>query len=929
MLETLLRTKLYAPPLRPNLVPRPHLIERLTRGLQLGHNLTLVSAPAGFGKTTLVREWLDTLRSDTARPRQVINRTAWLSLDERDSDLVCFLAYLSAALNQVEGIETPVGQGALAMLQSPQPPPAEDILTSLINDITAIPGRIILILDDYHLIESRPVDKAVTFLLEHLPPQLYLVIATRVDPDLPLARRRARSQLTELRAAELRFTSSEVAQFFNQVIGLELSSEDITTLENRTEGWISGLQLAAISMRGHKDVTTFIKSFTGSHHFVVDYLIEEVLEQQTPTIQTFLLQTAILDRLSGPLCDALTGQENGQVTLEALEHANLFVVPLDAERRWYRYHHLFADLLRRRLRQKEPHWVPTLHIKASEWYRQNGFVDEAIEHTMRAEDFEQAARLIDEYVDAIWVRGQHGKLRRWLVEMPVELVFSRPQLSSFYALYLFTSGQQDAAERGLQAAEQALEPGIGRIPETSPLDQEDQLSDADRRRLRGRFKAIRAFISSYQEDAPGIIHHARQALKYLSEQDLTMRSIVAIALGDANAFKGEMAAAYQAQLEALEASRAAGNIYFRIVANLKAAVTLREQGRLQQTIEICQQQMQLATKSGLSQAGVVGWLLTVWGEVLAELNDLDGALEKARRGVALFKEGGDVAMLGWSYLCLMRILFSRGDTTGVEELVQKTEKIGRESDVPPWFRNQVAAWQMRLALAQGKLEAASQWMEARGLNVVGAPPPPPEIDYFKLIEYVVLARTLLAQGRPDDVAQLLPWLLETAETGGRTSRTIELLLLQALVFHAQGDTNRALAPLERALTLAEPEGFIRIFVDEGPSMARLLYEALDRGIAPDYVRRLLAAFPIDEPQQGDPSQSQVSEPGYVEPLSEREIEVLQLVAEGLSNREIATRLFLSLHTVKAHTRNIYGKLGVHNRVQAVAKARGMGILPPT
>ncbi|MEJ2302052.1 MAG: hypothetical protein P8Y14_11045, partial [Anaerolineales bacterium] len=372
MPEILLRTKLSVPPLRASMIPRPHLIERLSHGLKLGHKLTLISAPAGFGKTTLVCEWVGNLRLDTAKESQINNRIAWLSLDEDDNDPTRFLAYFINALKHVEGIETTFGDAALSMLRAPLPPPTNDILSSLINEVSDIPDRIVLVLDDYHSIESASVDDAHTFLLEHLPPQMHLVIATRDDPNLNIPRLRGRDQLTELRAADLRFTSAEAAEFLNHVMGLDLSANDISTLETRTEGWIAGLQLAAISIQGHKDSTSLIKSFTGSHRFVLDYLIEEVLSQQTESVQTFLLQTSILNRLSASLCDAITGQDNGQETLEVLERANLFVIPLDNERQWYRYHHLFADSLRQRLQSTQPEQLPDLHRRASAWYEQNG-----------------------------------------------------------------------------------------------------------------------------------------------------------------------------------------------------------------------------------------------------------------------------------------------------------------------------------------------------------------------------------------------------------------------------------------------------------------------------------------------------------------------------------------------------------------------------
>jgi LuxR family maltose regulon positive regulatory protein len=957
----LLQTKLFIPPIRPKLVSRPRLIERLNEGARSGRKLTLISAPAGFGKTTLIAEWgMGIAESFQDSKSSIRNRMAWLSLDEGDNDLTRFLSYFIAALNRAEGIEATIAEGALGMLQSPHPPPTEAALTPLINEIATIRDRIILVLDDYHLIDAQPIHDALNFLLENIPSQMHLVIATREDPHLSLSCLRARGQLTELRATDLRFTPSEAAEFLNQAMGLDLSAEDIAALETRTEGWIAGLQLAAlalqglalqgtISMQGHKDVRGFIDAFTGTHRHILDYLTEEVLRQRPKGSKDFLLQTSILNRLSGPLCDAVrygtaetpyrsegatsskgtavTELKDSQVILETLEAANLFIVPLDSERCWYRYHHLFADLLRQRLRQTQPDWVPTLHHRASEWYEQNEFADEAIDHALRAEDFERAAYLIEEHFDAMYQRGEHTKLRRWLAELPVELVFSKPQLCILHAWYLFSSGQLDAAERSLQAAEQTLDPSTRRATGPPPMEQ-DQLSGTDRLKLQGMVAAIRAFTASYRGDVPGTIQHSRQALDYLPEGEFTWRSAAAIALGDAYDNKGEMAAAYQVRLDAVGTSKEAGDIYLFILANLKVAVTLRQQGRLQRVIEICQQQMQLANESGLSQTVVAGWLLAIWGEVLAELNDLDGAIQQAKKGVELTERGNEVVMIGWSYLCLIRVLFTRGDMINAEELIQKMEKIAREYHVPPWITNQMAAWQARIWLAQDKLEAAAQWVQERGLDADG------ELPYLREIEYVVLARILIAQGRLDEAASLLQRLLEAAETGGRTLRVIEILMLQALALQVQGDAVQAITTLERALTLAETGGFIRIFVDEGPPMAQLLSEANAHGIMPDYVGKLLAAFEdatkdhsARRTTEPSPSSSVVRPSSLVEPLTERELEVLNLIAEGLTNPEIATGLFLSLHTVKVHTRNIYGKLNVHSRTQAVARSQELGLLP--
>jgi len=943
--HSLLATKLYIPPVRPELVSRPRLIERLNAGLPTRDGsprtrdafpraLSLISAPAGFGKTTLLSEWVrSTAARDAAAQHAAPLPVAWLSLDEGDNDPARFLTYLIAALRKVEAS---VGKGVLSALQSPgvadttKSPVDEAVLTSLINEITTLSTQIMLVLDDYHLIDAQQIHDALTFLLRHLPPQMHLVIATREDPNLPLARLRARGQLTELRATDLRFSYSEAAEFLNQVMSLDLSTEDIAALETRTEGWIAGLQLAAISMQGREDGASLIKSFTGSHRFVLDYLIEEVLEQQSESVQTFLLQTAVLNRLNGSLCDAVrfgeaespTGQEDGQATLEMLERANLFIVHLDEERRWYRYHHLFADLLRQRLHQTQPERLPILHRRASEWYEQNGFVDEAIDHALRGKYLERAAYLIEDQFGADLIdkyeRGDQTILRRWLAELPEEFVFSKPHICILHAWNLFTTGQLDAADRSLQAAEKMLDPNPDQEL-VSSLDN-DQLSDTDRMKLVGRVAAIRSFLASYSGDMPRTIRYARQALEFLPEQELPWRSAVLIALGDAYASQGQMVAAHEARSNALVTGKASGDTYILMIVNLRLAEILRQQGKLQQVIDICERQWKRADESGISESAVVGWLLGIWGEVLAELNHLERAIEQAKKGVKLTERGGDVTYIGWSNLCLVRVLFSSGDITGAEDVIQSMENTAREYDMPVWALLQLSAWQVRIWLAQGKLEVSSQWVRERELDPDGEP------TYTHEMEYIVFARILIAQGQLDEATTLLQRLLEAAEAGGRNSRVIEILMLQALTLQARGDTDQAMTTLEGALTLAQAGGFIRIFLDEGPPMARLICEALSRGIAPDYVRRLLAAFPSAKPEQTDSLKTQAPKPDLIEPLSERELEVLELVAEGLTNQEIASRLFLSLNTVKVHTRNIYGKLGVNNRTGAVARARALGIL---
>ena len=535
------------------------------------------------------------------------------------------------------------------------------------------------------------------------------------------------------------------------------------------------------------------------------------------------------------------------------------------------------------------------------------------------------ADLIESYADDLWQRGEHVGLQQWLAKLPAESIATRPHLCIFSSWYLFASGQQEMAERTLEAAEKAIDLRQSKTQETES-QQSNPADDIDILKLRGRVTTVRAFMASFRGDVPAIIQYANQALAYLPEQDLTWRGSVGIVLGDAYGFQGDMTAAYQARLAAAQACQASGDIYFQMIANLKLAITMRAQGQLQPTIDLCSSQMQLANKMGISQSPVAGWCLAVWGEVLAELNDLDAALEHTKKGIELVEKGVDLSMIGWSYLCLIRVLFSKQAFTEIEAIIQKMTQVAREGDVPPWITNQVALWQTRLWLEQGQHELASQWAAKSGLDVNGEKKPLADTDYFQLIEYIALARVLLAIGGSAEAIGLLQWLSEQSKTGGRTARLIEILILQALALQTLGEEETAVTTLEQALILAEPNGFIRVFVDEGSPIARLLYEAANRSISPDYARQVLAAFPIPEPKPTDLLRSKPSTDELIEPLSEREIDVLKLLAQGLPRQEIATTLVLSPHTVKSHVRNIYGKLGVHSQMQAVVKARALGIL---
>ena len=895
--QDILHTKLFIPPTRPELVSRPRLIEQLNEGLH--RKLTLISAPAGFGKTTLVTEWLDNLRSDAKKETQIENRIAWLSLDEGDNDPARFLSYFIAALNQIEGIDATFGKGALSMLQSPQPPPTEAILTSLINSVAAIPDKIIIVLDDYHLIEAQPIHDALSFLLENIPLQMHPVIATREDPHLPLSRLRANDQLSELRATDLRFTSSEAAEFLNQVMDLDLSAEDITTLETRTEGWIAGLQLAAISIRGQADTTNFIKSFTGSHRLVLDYLIEEVLEQQPKNIQTFMLQTAILDRLTGSLCDALTGQDNGQQTLEYLEQANLFIIPLDNERRWYRYHHLFAELLLQRLHQSAAAStedkrgdVAELHTRASVWYEDNGLEIEAFHHATAANDVERAARLIEGEGVPLQYRGAAAPVLNWLASRPTTVLDARPSLWVTYASALNLSGQPASAEQKLQAAEIALQ----------GTELEDKTND-----IVGHIAAIRAMIAvGCENQVETVIAQLHLALEYLHPDNLHVRTITTWTLGYAYQIQGDRAAASRAYTEVLPISQASGDIISTLAATTGLGYIQESENQLYLAAESYRRGLQLF---GDQPQPVACETCLGLARILYEWNDLDAAGQIGQQSIQLARQVESLDTFALCKVFLARLKLTQGDTAGAAAMLAQADQFMRQHNFVDRMPEVVAA-QVLTLLHQGYLAAAADLAEKHELPISKA-------------------RVHLAQGDTSTALAVLWPLRRQVEAKGWEDERLKVMVLQAVAHHAHGEKEQAVQLLGEALALAEPGGFIRIFVDEGPPMARLLYDALKLEIAPDYVRRLLGAIPDAKPEKTDLSKTHVPHTELIEPLTEREIEVLQLIAEGLTNQEIGSRLYLSPNTVKVHAHNIYGKLGVNNRTQAGVRAIDLGILSST
>jgi LuxR family maltose regulon positive regulatory protein len=906
----LLTTKLYTPQPHGSLVPRPRLLDRLDAGL--AGQLTLISAPAGSGKTTLLAGWLQR----TARS------VAWLSLDAGDSDPGVFLRYLVAALQT----STPGAAATTALLQqTPQPPPLPALLAGLANELAALPAGSILVLDDYHVLEGAAIRDVMTFLLEHLPPTLHLVVAGREDPALPLARLRARRALTELRAADLRFTPEEAAAFLTEVMGLPLAPAEIAALEARTEGWVAGLQLAALAMQDRADAGGFIQAFTGSNRFIVDYLVEEVFARQPDHLQTFLLQTAILERMCGSLCDAvLLGDDvpgsppvathdqhsYSQPVLEELERANLFLVPLDNDRRWYRYHHLFAEVLRGRLLTGDGVAIAaTLHRRAAAWYEANGYLADAMEHALAGTDYERAGRLIHAKVQGVLPPGDVPVILRWVAALPDDLIRGQPQLSVDYAWALAAVGRLDSAAQYAQAAQELLRPD-GADPAAA---------DPATRSLLGDIATVFAYVAGSRGDVARTIALLQQARGLWPETTAGKHIASTLFLAQAYTIAEDFSAAYDAFAEAEAASRAAGNSFLALTALINLATIEIQQGRLRQAAATCRRALQLDDLRGQPLIGLAHLGL---GIVACEWNDLAGALEHLNRGIALLERGGDQRVI-LAYSELAHVHQARGDGAAAQATLARAEEIGRQSGHPGALAL-LEPLTVRAALAGGNLDAAERWA-TQYLAGQGNPVP-----YRRDGDLLMIARIRLAQGRPAEALDVLAGLHETASTVGRIRTIIQLRVLQATAWATQGQQAPALAALAEALPLAEPEGYMRVFLDEGAALVPVLRQARARGITPAYTRRLLAAFVDAVAAPGAPLAPAPSTAGpshaLVEPLSERERAVLRLLGAGLSAPEIAGTLVVGTSTVKTHLKNIYGKLDVHSRAEAVDRARELQLL---
>jgi LuxR family transcriptional regulator, maltose regulon positive regulatory protein len=911
MAGPLLETKLHVPRWRRNLVARSRLSERLSRGTESA--LTLVSAPAGFGKTTLLAEWLAVVAADG-------RSVAWLSLDQRDNDPALFWTYVVAALNT----GAPGGSAAALSLLQPPEPPNEAGLVALLNDLDAIANDVVLVLDDYHVIDARDVQDGMAFLLEHLPPQIHLVIASRTDPPLPLARLRGRGELAEIRAADLRFTPSEAAAYLNEVMGLVLTAADVAALERRTEGWIAALQLAALSMQGREDTAAFIDGFAGDDRYIVDFLAEEVLQRQPEHVQHFLLQTSILDRLSGPLCDAVTGQDGSKAKLTALERGNLFLVPLDDRRQWYRYHQLFADVLHARLLDEQPDDVPELHRRASGWYEQNDEPSEAIRHALAAQDFERAADLVELAIPAMRRSRQEAAVLGWLELLPDEVVRVRPVLSVGFAGALLAGGEYEGVEARLRDAERWLDGATGiRLGSQAPAAEMVVVDDAEFRRLPAEIELYRAAQTLVRGDGPGTVRHARRALELSPADEHLGRASAAALMGLAFWANGDLEAGHSGYSECMAGLRRAGHIADTFGCAIALADIRRTQGRLGEAMRTYEQALQRASQPGGSVLRGTADMYVGMSEIHRERDDLPAATQQLLRSQELGEHTGLPQNRHRWLVAMARIQEAEGDLNGALDLLNEAERF-YVSDFFPNVRP-IPALRVRVRVAQGELGEALGWARERGLSVDD------DLSYLREFEHITLARVLLARHAAEraerpvhEAIRLLERLLRAAEAGQRTGSVIEILVLQALALQARDDVPAALASLQRALTLAEPEGYVRIFVDEGPPMASLLSAfmkqgaAAKHGIAPSYVRRLLAA--INKTEDSTPATQ-----GLIEPLSERELEVLRLLGTDLGGPEIARELVVSLNTVRTHTKNIYAKLGVNNRRAAVRRARELDL----
>lgn len=883
MADALLQTKLHIPPQRPNLVPRPNLFDLLEQGMQLNQRLTLVAAPAGFGKTTLVADWL----------RQAGHPVAWLTLDERENDPARFLAYLIAALNRVD---RGIGNTVETLSRSPQPPETESLLTLLINDISAFRKHFTLTIDDYQAINNPAVHNLLAFLLENQPPLMHLVILSREDPPLPIARWRARGQVNDIRQQDLRFTGVEANYFLNGIMALDLEEGEVTSLQQRTEGWIAGLQLAALSMRGQEDPRGFVRSFTGSSRYILDYLFEEVFKRQSADVKSFLLQTSILERLSAPLCDAVTNSSNSQDLLQQLERANLFLVPADQSRTWYRYHRLFAEFLRHRLRITNTSYELELQRRAGHWFEEHACFEEALNHMLAAADWPEAERLlVMAAVEAIRY-GQLLTVQRWLDVFPDDIVENSYNLTALKAFGFLLAGQLEEAAAFTEMARKILpaEPSSFNL---------------------GFLTALRSYLALIQGDFLQAQELASKALDYLEEEDpYYLRGSILNSLAQALTQSGDLKGAIKSYQQIVRLSQETNQSLFAVGPLSSQAWLLHLQGKRREAMARCQDVISLCNDTSDRELPVSGAAHMVLGIMHYEANDL----ETARIHLLKARNFGDQMGLasGIPHFCrihLARLQLAAGEEKAAQVTIDEARQIANRYQSPA-VSFMVAGAEADLCLRQGDVAAAEHFVERFALSPDDTPTHASESHYF------TFARLLLAKKKLIEVNRLLANLEQFAAAGGRQRTLITVYILQALAWQAQRREEQAILKLESALRLAAPEKYRRAFLEEDSALFPLLAKIQQE--SPHFVHQLLEEEPVE---LGRRASGGLNQPLLV-PLSDREIEVLNLIASGLSNQEIADRLFISLGTVKTHAHSIYGKLDVGGRTQAVARAREIQLL---
>lgn len=906
MSRPMIATKLYVPRLRSGLVIRPRLSERLRRGAD--SKLTLVSAPAGFGKTTLLAEWLGATSGGG-------RRVAWLSLDPADNEPASFWTGVVAALQSaVPGI----GSAALDLIAA-RPLPTEGVLTSVLNDLAAAPEDVWLVLDDYHLVDSHEVGNGMVFLLEHLPPHVHVVISTRADPDLPLSRWRVGGDLVEIRAAELRFTPEEAAAYLNGVAGLDLAATDVAALEQRTEGWIAALQLAALSIQGRDDAAGFIARFAGNDRYIVDYLVEEVLQHQPDPVRRFLLDTAVLERLTGPLCDAVTGRDDGGHMLTALERANLFIVPLDDSREWYRYHHLFADVLRARLLSGQPERVPLLHQRASGWYGRHGPAEDAVRHALAARDFDRAAYLMELAVPAIRRNRQDAVLPGWLKALPDATVRRSPVLSVFYGFMLMASGDLDGVEPRLDDAERALAAGPDGLAQ--PWADTGEL-----RTLPATIAVYRASLAQARGDVPGTSEHARRALELARPDDHLARGAAAGFLGLAAWATGDVPAALQTFTEAVASLHAGGNLVDELSSTVVLADMWLAAGRPSKARRLYQSALQLAAAHGEAVARATADLHAGLSEIDRQAGD-HGSARQHLQAAAVFVERATMTEGRYRWFVAMGLMAQAQDSPDEAiRFLDQAEQLYRPAffpDVRP-----IAAMRARVWILQGKVPEASEWAREQGVSVTDGPRHLSEFDHLTLVRLLIARHRLdPGTGTVGGALLLLDRLLEAAASSGRAGSLVEIRMLQALAHDATGHRPQAREALGRAFAEApEPGAYVRLFLDEGAPMMELLRDAARHGLAAghasDHASRLLGLGTSAEARAPGPGRGPLSLPA----LSERELQVLRLLGSDLSGPQMAGELFISHNTLRTHTKHIFTKLEVSNRRAAVRRAHELGLM---